>query len=394
MTRIKIALVTLNDLSAGGGSGYESSRIRSLMRYAGSDFDIVIYSPQKLYALTKSQFSSSEVRKYRYGILDMLLSNLRLSIAGYRLLKAIGLRHGRFERSLTKESVVLVYFLSPNPLALDLVDLPMITTVWDLGHRDIPEFIEITGDRHFEERELYFQQTIPKSFRVIVDTIETSRKLQTFYGALPHRVLVGGLCVPQPELTSETSSEDTRYFLYPANFWPHKRHVLLLNAFQVVCQHDKDCKLVLTGSDKGNLEHVLSTVTRLGIGGRVVYRGFVDRPELEELVKKAHCLVFPSQLGPSNMPPLEAAMLGTQSLISNVHSDPLLVHPLIHTVQKQDTASWANEMIRTISSPKPTQRVLTNPDLFLEPTLVASIKEFADLRTEWSSSITKRFKRK
>ena len=394
MSALKVALVVLNDGHAGGAHGYEATEIRKMCENAGADFDFIIFSPKRLAASTKSRFPGIKVRTFRNGLLTMFMLNLRHSLAGYKLLKTVGLRYGQFERSLIKESVSLVYFLSPNPLALDLVDIPMITTVWDLGHRDIPEFVEISGDRHFEEREFFYRQTIPKSFRVIVDTDQTAKRLQAIYGALKDRILVQGLGVMQPVVSEHIDNAEFPFFLYPAQFWPHKRHILLLKAFQIVCQQDTNCRLILTGSDKGNLNYVIKVAEELGIRDRIEFRGFVTSSELAILMMNAHGLVFPSQLGPSNMPPLEAALLGTPALISNVHFDPLLNHPLIRLVSSQNPKDWANEMLRVLSSPKSTITPLVINNENSHTTLTTALVEFATLRAEWFSSNMDRFKRK
>jgi glycosyltransferase involved in cell wall biosynthesis len=108
----------------------------------------------------------------------------------------------------------------------------------------------------------------------------------------------------------------------------------------------------------------------------------------------AHFLVFPSQLGPSNMPPLEAASLGTPVLISNIHFDPLLKHPLIHTVSSQEPNVWAKEMLRLLSLPKSANSPLAVTNEDSHTTLIGALDDFAAIRAEWTSSIMDRFKRK
>ena len=94
------------------------------------------------------------------------------------------------------------------------------------------------------------------------------------------------------------------------------------------------------------------------------------------------------------MPPLEAALLGTPALISNVHFDPLLNHPLIRTVSSQNPKDWANEMLRVLSSPKSTINPLVINNENSHTTLTTALVEFATLRAEWFSSNMDRFKRK
>ena len=393
-SKIKVALIVLNDLGSGGAYNYESGVIKDLVLAEKSPFEFLIFAPHKLVGATKQRFPDLGVRPYRSGLLIMFFLSLRSSLQGYKLLKTVGLRYGRLERSLVRENVSLAYFLAPNALVLDLVDTPTINTVWDLGHRDIPEFIEITGDRHFEERELFYRHALPKSFRVVVDTERTSERIQSIYGVLKDRVIIGGLAAIRPSVPEARSQAASPFFLYPAQFWPHKRHVMLLEAFRIVCNQHPDCKLIFTGSDKGNLNHVMDVAKNFDIASRVEFKGFVDASELAGLMKDAHCVVFPSQLGPSNLPPLEAALIGTKSLISNVHFDPLLVHPLIRTVASQNAAVWATEMLRTLAENKAEFDPLIQPNSNFANQIYESLNEFHAHRNEWAPVEAKRFKRK
>ena len=45
-----------------------------------------------------------------------------------------------------------------------------MTTVWDLAHRDDPEFPEVRWGNHFEERENHYRTTLPRAVAVIVDS--------------------------------------------------------------------------------------------------------------------------------------------------------------------------------------------------------------------------------
>ena len=382
--KMRIALILLNNARAGGAGSYEYEVIKSISLYEQSEFEFVIYVPKSLFIDIKEQFKTFRVRTYKAGLLALFFLNLRVALSGYKLLKSIGLKYGRLERKLRRDDISLAHFLCPNAIALDLVDTPMINTVWDLGHRDLPEFLEITGDRHFEERELFYRMALPKSFRVVVDTERTSERIQSVYGVIKDKVIVGGLASTKPSVPEFRSSNTEHFFLYPAQFWPHKRHVLLLEAFKIVCNQNSDCKLILTGSDKGNLEQVVQKAKTLGISERIEFMGFVDSTKLATLMQNALCLVFPSQLGPSNLPPLEAAMLGTRSLISNVHSDPMLSHSLITIVPSQNAEDWAEAMLHILTEKDPSFEALPDTESQLLSQLFSSFSEFKSHREEWA----------
>ena len=136
---------------------------------------------------------------------------------------------------MKKEGVALAYFISPNPLALDLVDTPMMNTVWDLGHRDLPEFLEITGDRHYEERETFFSHVLPKSFRVFVDTESTAKKIVHYYGVDPTRIARTGLIFKTETRKQEAQLDDDelqgKLFSIPSSALAAQKTRLVISCF-------------------------------------------------------------------------------------------------------------------------------------------------------------------
>jgi glycosyltransferase involved in cell wall biosynthesis len=109
------------------------------------------------------------------------------------------------------------------------------------------------------------------------------------------------------------------FLLDPAQFWPHKNHVNLLRALDVLRQRDGlKLNLVLTGSDKGNQHYVRDKVREWELSDQVFDLGFVAREELNALYRGALALIFPSFFGPDNIPPLEAFALGCPVLASRI----------------------------------------------------------------------------
>jgi glycosyltransferase involved in cell wall biosynthesis len=101
------------------------------------------------------------------------------------------------------------------------------------------------------------------------------------------------------------------FVFYPAQFWPHKNHINLLLALNFLKRRaDLELDLVLTGSDKGNLNYISKTVAELGLTSQVHLLGFVPKADLYGLYREAVCLTYASFFGPDNIPPLEAFALG------------------------------------------------------------------------------------
>ena len=385
---LKVALICISNPHSGGSVSYERNLVHVLTHELADRCEFVIFIPSRSCSLNRNSLKAQKIITYKSGFISLFLLSIRLSLPGYAILKRIGLRYGRLERQMKRHGVDLAYFLSPNPLALDLVDTPMMNTVWDLGHRDLPEFLEITGDRHYEEREIFFGRVLPKSFRVFVDTDTTAKKISHFYGVDPARIVPTGLFFNTENQEHQSQKFENEfhgdpYFLYPAQLWPHKRHVLLFKAFAEVKKQHPNINLVLTGSDKGNCAHLEQTRNDLGLTNSIHFLGFVSDERLTSLMQHAHCLVFPSSLGPSNLPPLEAAILGTPSLISAVHHDPALEHRLITIVPHQSTEAWVSAMNASLlQEPIFSKHV----DLFtvdINKVVSSALHSFSESRIEW-----------
>ena len=98
---------------------------------------------------------------------------------------------------------------------------------------------------------------------------------------------------------------------FPANTWPHKNHLRLLEALAVLRDaHGLRPGLVLTGAPKGAHSRIVSAVGRLGLDGQVRWLGYVDQARLVTLYRTATALVFPSLHEGFGVPVLEAMACG------------------------------------------------------------------------------------
>ena len=118
--------------------------------------------------------------------------------------------------------------------------------------------------------------------------------------------------------------EPGQFLLYPSNFWPHKNHRVLLTSFGIYrTRHPKSVlKLVCPGSPNSDMAHLSQAAERMGLGGRVVFPGFVTDDELAALLESCLALIYPSLFEGFGMPVLEAMAFGKPVLCSGVTSLP------------------------------------------------------------------------
>jgi len=266
------------------------------------------------------------------SLFDKLKTSLRRLVTSHRVLKILKKleTYTAFEVSLIRQNIDLVYFLSPSGLARDLEQLNYITTVWDLCHRDDPEFPEVRWNRQLEARDKNYWALLPRATAIFVDSELGKKNVVHRYGIDEERVYVMPFQAAvstrvSRDLESQSSPNirekynlDVPYVFYPAQFWAHKNHVYLLEGLKVL-ERDYDLKIgaIFSGGDQGNLTYVKSYVRKLNLEDRVRCVGFVTNEEIPELYRQSIALVMPSYFGPTNLPPLEAFELGVPVLYSD-----------------------------------------------------------------------------
>ena len=136
-----------------------------------------------------------------------------------------------------------------------------------------------------------------------------------------------------------------RFVFFPAQFWRHKNHLRLIEAFKLVVSSEPDLKLVLTGNKKkpvwdpnspwhmancvrrrrdtgDEYEAVMSRIASAGLERSVMHLGYVEQRDLQAIYQLALALVMPSLYESVSIPIFEAFQLGTPVVAANVLSLP------------------------------------------------------------------------
>jgi glycosyltransferase involved in cell wall biosynthesis len=225
--------------------------------------------------------------------------------------------NGVVQAWVAERQIDFVWFLSPY---YEPVEVPFASTVWDLAHREMPYFPEVSlSGWTFDQRESFYQHVLPRASIVVIGNSAGARSVNSFYRVPSENICAIPLPVdyePLQWITADVSVLQPygltpgEYLFYPAQFWPHKNHITLVDTLAALRSEGKPFKLVFTGSDKGNRAHVESYVAQHGLKDFVVFAGFVETRVLHQLYLNAFAMTFASLLGPDNLPPLEAMALG------------------------------------------------------------------------------------
>lgn len=321
---MKIVAVLETDCFAGGGFNQALNAIVQMHRLCRDRFDFSVTTNisknvDHLYELgIKSEL-------HRYGFLDRLLPIMRKSWVGNRLATRMRLK-GAFERSMEEKGVDLVYFVMPSATPGMLQNLNYIFSIWDLCHRDFPEFPEVRGNGVFQDRDAMYRDCLSAAYLVVTESRLGAEAAARRFGLDLDRILpmplspASFILLTRSASTEEVMSANSLvpgYYFYPAQLWAHKNHVRVLDATAHLRNQGIIRQVVFAGGDKGLGEHLRTRVVALGLEDQVRFLGFVPSDHMRGLYEGCAAVVMPTYFGPTNIPPLEAWLIGRPLIYSS-----------------------------------------------------------------------------
>ena len=205
-----------------------------------------------------------------------------------------------------------------------------VCTIYDLQYKIYPEFFAAEDVVH---RDRTFIEACRRA-SVLTAISDYSRDSAIAHGSLdPARIRTIHLRMAQRISTgaehdktvlSRLGLTPQRYLIYPANFWKHKNHEMLLTAFGIACHGGlaADIKLVCTGAPGARQEWLMNAARTMNQGDRVLFPGYLPNAELAALMANCSGLVFPSLYEGFGLPVIEAMAAGVPIACSNATSLP------------------------------------------------------------------------
>ncbi len=228
--------------------------------------------------------------------------------------------HSRMKRAaagdlLKREAVDLLFCPFTAP-AFHHPGLPTVCTVYDVQSQRFPEFFGVEESSYRDAA--FFDACTRATALAAISSFTRSEVIELGFVAaervttIPIQVTAPGVRPASTAALEAAGVEPGRYLLYPANFWPHKNHARLFEAFALA--HGAglalDLKLVCTGAPGARLETARVAARNAGIETAVVFPGFVAPAVLDQWMWSARGLVFPSLHEGFGMPLVEAMARG------------------------------------------------------------------------------------
>jgi glycosyltransferase involved in cell wall biosynthesis len=261
----------------------------------------------------------------------------------YRILRKLGklfFRRSNFwelDSMLHKLGIDLLWILGPIRLN---ITIPYVFTVWDLGHRMLPCFPEVSVEGwDWDSREECYIRMLPRATYVITGNETGKKEILANYSINSKKIHI--IPFPIPQFCFNVSDDAAThqkfqkpFIFYPAQFWAHKNHIAIIEALAWLRDtHGLLINCYFVGSDHGNQSYISNAIGACSLENQIHILGFVDRPTLLSLYKNALAMTYMSLMGPNNLPPLEAAALGCPLILSNIDG---------HREQMEDAAIFVD----------------------------------------------------
>jgi glycosyltransferase involved in cell wall biosynthesis len=251
-----------------------------------------------------------------------------VSRLGYRVNAALKRRGANHMLRDWKVDLLFCPFTAPTYFERGI---PTVCTIYDLQYKTYPDFFAPADVAH---RDQVFVDACTRA-TALAAISDYSRRSAIFYGHLqPSRIRTIELRIARrfaspSELNlralDRLDLSPKKYLVYPANFWKHKNHEMLLTAFGIACSSGRlgpDIKLVCTGAPGPRQEWLRAAARAMNLGGRILFPGYILDEELGGLLAASSGVIFPSLYEGFGLPVLEAMATGIPVACSNTTALP------------------------------------------------------------------------
>lgn len=269
---------------------------------------------------------------------------------------------------LRRHGVSVVHFSYPRKFA---TSLPYVFEPHDLQHRHFPENFSA---EEYRWREASYAEGCKNAAFVVCGSMWTKLDVQQQYGVPSERVAV----IPRssvnalPELVDRLSTEENEladlpksYAIYPATTFAHKNHIRLLRALASLRdRHGIRLHLVCTGRlTESWFPKIRAEMVALGLCEQVVFLGEVSRKTLDELMRGAAFVVFPSLFEGLSQALLEALANQVPIVAASQTSVPETVGDAALYFNGMNTDSIVDALANAVRNPGVLSKVRSHADI-------------------------------
>lgn len=203
--------------------------------------------------------------------------------------------------------------------------IPTLYHPWDLQHVHFPEFFE-PDDRR--DRDLIYRTLCRQARLVVAQTRWGAEDLIANLGVPRRKVAVITAASPLTAYGEPSEADVARvraaydlpetFVLYPAQTWPHKNHLALVDAVALLAGEGTRLTVVCAGWQNDFYPTIERRVRERGVERQILFPGLVPAPDVPALYRLARAVVFPTLFEGWGFPLLEAFSAGLPVACSGI----------------------------------------------------------------------------
>lgn len=231
----------------------------------------------------------------------------------------------KFGMEKTKKYSADILFCPFSAVNYKQEGIPTVCTINDIQHEFYPQFFAPEEHKH---RRRFYKNVVNNAERVICISNYTRDSFCQHYGYAREKAITVYIAIQErfgkedKNILKKLNVIKGEYIVFPANFWEHKNHKLLLVAFAMYAQSHEKGKLVLTGNVMKQEDYYNQMLNAMNLEERVIITGYLNEEELYAVLKNAKGLIYPSLFEGFGIPLVEAMQMNKLIASSNLTSLP------------------------------------------------------------------------
>jgi glycosyltransferase involved in cell wall biosynthesis len=198
-----------------------------------------------------------------------------------------------------------------------------VFTLHDLQEIYFPEYFTKTI---LFWRKFIYKKLTSRAFKIITESIYVKSDILRIYKLSSKKVIVAEsppfFEEPKKINAKEKSKTpyDFPYIFFPAQFWKHKNHIRVLDAFSIVKKKHPNIKLILTGNKSREYWNILKKIEELKLQNEIIFKGPISQSEMPNYFRNALLVIAPTLYESISIPVFEAFKYSVPVCASGVHA--------------------------------------------------------------------------
>jgi len=292
---------------------------------------------------------------YNANLIDRIFSLFYLSDLLKFVLGKFGIQN-KFEKFCKEKKIDIIFFAGQSRYSLFCDDVNFTTIIHEIHHLIRPDLPEYKGNNNFDLREKIIDHSTKKAMSVIVDTELTKEEVTKHYRCHKDKVNIIPLSSSlvekdfnlneiENEKLKEVLEKKLSFYFYPAQFWPHKNHLYILNALKILKdEYKKEFFFIFCGHKKHNFNFINKKIIEMDLERNVIVLERINESEVITLYKSCEALVWPAYIGALGLPVIEAFYFKTPVFYTKNQIDKKY-RKYVNEIDIKDPSSLAKALI-------------------------------------------------